>query len=633
MRRRGVSEPDGRPNRLTFIGVFVLALGVRLAVSSSLSPLGLWQNPQFDAHENLAWARALAAGDFQWPSPPTHGPAYPFFLALLLKIVGGSLDAARAAQAALAGLTCVLVARAGTVLFGPRAGLATGILLALSGPVALVDVSFWEEALVDFLLSTALLLLATRRTPAFTAVTGVLLGAACAARPTALLFVVAALAAVLALEGWSRRGAAALALAAGVALVLVPVVAASSRAAGRFVFVRAYGAVNLWMGNDPAGGGVQNARPNGPWDRLAASPARAGVAPKDEEAWFTRRTLERAAADPGGLARVVLSKALWLVQAEEPRDNHAFAFFATQAPLLALLPGFGLLLALAAAAAFARIPIRAAALPLLWIVAGALPFLLALAGLRYRMPLVPPLALFAGAGAALLFGRLRAREWQSLVPPALAAALVLGAAHLRTHAPSHVFAEEWTLEGNAWMELGRPRDAERAFGKARAASPSAALPVEFLGRLRLTEGRADAAPHLFEESLRMDPDSRSAHFFLGRALESLGRPADAAAAYRAALAISPAFFPARYHLGRALLLAGEPAAAAAELEKAVALSPSEQPPRELLERARALAPAPALTTQAARPARRPRRSPSPGGGTSRTRRTAFPKGWGRSRTS
>ncbi len=130
----------------------------------------------------------------------------------------------------------------------------------------------------------------------------------------------------------------------------------ASRAAGRFVFVRAYGAVNLWLGNDPASGGVQNARPNGPWDRVAAAPARAGVAPAGEEAYFTRRTLARAKDDPAGFARVVLSKLVWLTQAEEPRDNLSFAFFAAQSGILRVLPGFGLLLSLAAAAAFVRPP-------------------------------------------------------------------------------------------------------------------------------------------------------------------------------------------------------------------------------------------------------------------------------------
>src|SRR5512140_502111 len=131
MRRRGAVEEKSRGRGLLpFIGIFSLAFLVRLAVSSSLGHLGLWQNPQFDAHENLVWARALASGDFTWPSPPTHGPAYPFFLALLLKALG-SIDAARVAQAALASATCVLVARTGGVLFERKAGIAAGLLLAI----------------------------------------------------------------------------------------------------------------------------------------------------------------------------------------------------------------------------------------------------------------------------------------------------------------------------------------------------------------------------------------------------------------------------------------------------------------------------------------------------------------------
>lgn len=341
MGRRGAEEGKSRGRGLLpFIGIFVLALGVRLAVSSSLSSLGLWQNPQFDAHENLLWARALAAGDFTWPSPPTHGPAYPFFLAALLKL-GGSLGAARFGQAALASATCALVAKTGEALFSRRAGLAAGILLAIAAPVALVDVSFWEESFVGLVLTAALFLLASRKTPAGGTLSGLLLGVACATRPTALLFVLAALAAVLFLEGWTRRTPAALALIFGTGVVLVPAVLASSRASGRFVFVRAYGAVNLWLGNDPASGGVQNARPNGPWDRLAAEPARAGVPPAGEEAYFTRKAVRRAASDPSGLARVVLSKLAWLTQAEEPRDNHAYAFFVSQSGILRMFPASG----------------------------------------------------------------------------------------------------------------------------------------------------------------------------------------------------------------------------------------------------------------------------------------------------
>jgi hypothetical protein len=80
--------------------VFLTAFLVRLAVAQELAPLALWTTPQLDARENLVWATSLAAGNDRWPSPPTHGPTYPYFLAGLLRLLGGSLPAVRAVQTA-----------------------------------------------------------------------------------------------------------------------------------------------------------------------------------------------------------------------------------------------------------------------------------------------------------------------------------------------------------------------------------------------------------------------------------------------------------------------------------------------------------------------------------------------------
>jgi len=580
--------PSGRPGAPALAGVFFLALAVRLAVSGDLSAIVLWVSPQLDARENLVWATALAGGDFRWPSPPTHGPTYPFFLGGLLRLFGGSLPAVRAAQAALGGATVVLVTLLGARLFGRKAGLLAGILLAVSGPVALVDVALWEEGLLLFLLVASLFVLESRRTPLSAALAGLLLGLATASRPTSLLYVLGAAAAILLLRDRPRRLLSAGVLVLAASAVLVPAVVLSSRASGHFVFVRSFGAINVWMGNDPAGGGVQNARPNGAWDRLAAEPYRSGVTLGGEERYIAGRTLARAAADPAGQLRVLLSKAVWLTQAEEPRDNHSFTFFRAGSLLLRLLPGFGLLAALAAAGFPGLFRDRSLPLlPALFLAAGAVPPLVALAGLRYRMPAVPFLALFAGLGAAALFGAAMERRWRDFARPAFLAAAVLGAAHLRTHAPSHVFGEELALTGNSLVETNRPREAEEALRKAMEADPRSGLPWELLAQLRLKEGRAAEARELLSKSLALDPDSRTAHFALGQAAEALGDEPGALAAYRKAVEISPLFFPARFRLGELLLNRGAAAAAATDLALAASAAPSEADPLLLLAKARA----------------------------------------------
>ena len=569
------------------VAVFAAAVAVRLLVSQSLSPFPLWTNPQLDAQENLSWARSLAAGDFRWPSPPTHGPVYPYFLALLLHLSGGSLEAVRAAQAVLGGLTAVLVALLGARLFGRRAGLAAGLLLALYGPVALVDVALWEEVLILFLSVAALLLLVARRTAGAAGAAGVLLGLASAARPTGILFVAAAVLGILAVERGPRKLLPSAALVLGAALVVVPAVAVSSRAAGSFVFVRSYGAINLWMGNDPAGGGVQNARPNAAWDRLVGEPYRNGTARGEEERYFIKKSLARAASDPAGLARVLLSKAVWLTQAEEPRDNHSFAFFRGRSLPLRLLPGFGVLAGLSAVGFVAVLRNRPRpALPLLFVAAAALPALVALSGLRYRLPAVPILALFAGAGAIRLFEPGRARDLRALAPPALLATAVFALSHARTHAPSHVFAEELSLEAHSLLELGRLSEAEATVRRAMAADPGSGLPVEVLGKLKDKEGKTREARDLFARSLELAPDSRSARFFLARTEENLGNDASAREEYRKALEISPLFFPARFRLGLLLLRAGNAPAAANEFAAAASISPSEADPLLKLAEAR-----------------------------------------------
>ena len=379
----------------------------------------------------------------------------------------------RLAQAALAGGTAVLLALAGTRLFGRRAGIAAGLLLALSGPVAFVDVALWEEVLLLFLATAALAVLARSPSLGAAALAGVFLGLASGSRPTMLLFALAAAGAIAFDRSRPRRLAAAGVLLLAAAATLAPVVVAASRASGRFLFVRSYGAINLFLGNDPASGGVQSARPNGAWDRVVSAPYRDGKTPREEEGWFLTKTLARAAADPAGLARVVLSKAVWLTQAEEPRDNHSFAFFRERSTLLRLLPGFGLMAALGAVGLFHafrdRIPV---AFPLAFLAAGALPVLVALMGLRYRIPAIPAAALLAGLGAAHLFETVETRGLRAAAPAALAAALVLGASHLRTHRPSHDFAEELSLEGNSLAELGRTAEAEGAFHESRPRGPA-----------------------------------------------------------------------------------------------------------------------------------------------------------------
>lgn len=128
------------------LAVFLLALLIRVILAVEVWDLPIVRTPRLDSAEYVSWARRLAAGDFAWPIVSQHGPGYPFFLAGLLVIGGGSVQTALFAQAVLGAATAVLVAAVAREWLGVRAGLLAGLVYGLYGPAAYVDTAFTRGA-------------------------------------------------------------------------------------------------------------------------------------------------------------------------------------------------------------------------------------------------------------------------------------------------------------------------------------------------------------------------------------------------------------------------------------------------------------------------------------------------------
>lgn len=568
-----LDEPLARPLPWAWLAaIFAVAAGLRLLVAAQLSRTVLYQLPQLDAMEFLRWAERIAAGDFSYPEYPTHGPAYPYFLALLLKLFGGSLAAVRAAQAMVGGLTCVLAAQIGARFWGRAAGLGVGLLLAVHGPLVLAETALWEEVVLMLALVGSWWVfthpasrLPTRIWIAAPAA-GALLGVAVLVRPTPLVLLPIFLALPW-IERWPRPGRAAALLALTTTLVIAPAVVAASRAAGTFLFLRGFGSINLYIGNDPAGGGIQNARLGGDWDRLESAPYRDGVtAIGDLEGYYTAKTLERIGEDPLGFAGVLASKLAWLTQNEEPRDNHSYVFFKENSSVLRLLPGFGLQWGLFLAGLWvAWRHWRGAGMPrrgLPWIVlaSGLLLGLVAVAtlmGMRYRLPVVPAMAIFGGLGAATLWDAARARRPRQLAGLGGVVVVAFLLSLLRTHPPTHVLAEEWALTGSSLQAAERLDEAEDAFRRAAELDPTSALGWDGLGRTAFSRGNAAAAQPLFAKATEVDPDYRRAHYHLALTRKNLGDVDGAVDSLRRAVEIAPRYLLAQAELAPLLLQRGD----------------------------------------------------------------------------
>ena len=574
--------------------MFAAALIVRFAVWLQTRSIPIVRSPQLDSLEYLEWARRIAGGNFAWPSPPAHGPGYPYFLGLILAATNGSLSAAAVVQAVLGAAGCVLIAMLARAFFGRTTGLLAGLLLALDGLVAFVDISLLSEGLLLVLACAALLAIGPRGASAIRSVTcGTLIGLAALVRPAAIFLLPVAAAVVLARASRNGgpkarwlRGAGFASLAAGAAaVVILPAILANVRAAGAPLFVQGHGGFNFWIGNSPARDGLPSVRPGAGWDRLEGEAVRAGfVRPADQDRYFVRKTIGEIRNDPSGWALLLGAKLVRTLQAAEIRDPFSFAFFQHEAPLLRWLPGFAVLFPFALLGGISA----AVRSPRPWLLFGAAAAwigscVLLVTSFRYRLPLIPLIAIFAAFGLVELV-----RVRRSSRRLAGSAAIVLAgvvASHLVDHPASRNFAEEWSATGFA---LNHERDlagAERAFHQSIAADAAWSPAWAGLGVVAANRGADDAAIASLAKAVSLEPDSVFANLELARLLARRGRVTDAEASYRRVLRVAPAETAALDELGALVLQEGRASEAATILRDAARTSPDDPKIQLLLARA------------------------------------------------
>jgi Flp pilus assembly protein TadD len=129
--------------------------------------------------------------------------------------------------------------------------------------------------------------------------------------------------------------------------------------------------------------------------------------------------------------------------------------------------------------------------------------------------------------------------------------------------------------GDALVALGRPREAEVAFGTARGLRPDDAGAGIGLGRLRMAQDPA-AAEQMFAAVAVANPHDGAALCDLGVARDLQGHHAQAQDAYRQALAAEPTSAAVQVNLGLSLALSGR-SAEAVKLLRPLAAEPAATP--------------------------------------------------------
>jgi tetratricopeptide (TPR) repeat protein len=501
------------------------------------------------------WAVRIAAGDWLGSDVFYQAPLYPYFLAVLFKILGHHLLTVRIVQAALGSASCIVLALAGKRFFGAGVGLVAGALLAVYPVSIFFDGLIQKSALDLFLVTLTLACVGEfqhRPRLRWLAAAGLAIGAFILNRENARVIypvLIAWLWGAFRSTPWQRRIVWSTVLTAAVAVVLLPVGWRNYRVGGEFLLSTSQLGPNFYIGNHAGAPGIYDSLLPDRGDpvveradatRLAEEARGRRLSPAEVSDYWLGRGLGFIRQQPGAWLALSGRKLLLTLGGPETTDTESLEAYADYSWLLRTLRwfSFGIVLPLGVFGAWQT---RASwrTLMVLHILFGSLVLSVVLfyAMARYRYPLVPIVMLFAAAGiadlAALRAGEIRSR----LVGAGLAVAVAL---------PCN------------WL-VPNPDDVTYAN----------------LGSELMIEGRHAEAVPLLEKAVRAAPNYAPAHFSLGLALERVGDKARARDEYAAAVALRPNYFEAQQLLGALLLNTGRAREAVMPLEAAAELKPDE----------------------------------------------------------
>jgi tetratricopeptide (TPR) repeat protein len=575
-----------------------VALGARLLYLWNLSSSPLFPLVMGDGEVYDQWARGLAAGDWLGKGVFYQAPLYPYLLGMVYALFGPSLLAVRLVQALLGSFACLFLARAGALLLGRRAGLAAGILLALYPPALFADGLIQKSSLDLFLVSLLLMLVAsiTASSRQLWCGIGCVLGCLVLTRENALLLVAVCLTWAL-VSGRTARGKAVAAalLVAGLATVLMPVGLRNLAVGGEFHLTTSQLGPNFYIGNNPSATGIYvplvpghgSALDEAMDARLLAERAvgRSLTAGEVSGYWLDKAG-EYIRKDPGDWLRLLGRKFLLLWNRVEVSDTEDLDTYGDYSLLLrTLLPllNFGTVLPLAVLGG---------------VLAGRSPRLLILYGLaaayslsvvvfyvfaRYRLPLVPILLIFAGAGLERL---LAPETWRKAWPHLGAALAAAAAAAVLANwplLPERAVSSRAVTLNNIGVALGKrgaePGEILGYFRDAARLDGLYAQPNKNAGIVLYRMGRPREALEYFTVAARLDPGDAEVFEDAGICLNDLGSFEEAASRFRRALALDAGRANSHYGLGVVLSRLGRETEAAPHLETARRLNPRLGVPR------------------------------------------------------
>jgi tetratricopeptide (TPR) repeat protein len=168
---------------------------------------------------------------------------------------------------------------------------------------------------------------------------------------------------------------------------------------------------------------------------------------------------------------------------------------------------------------------------------------------RYRFPMVPFLALFAGAGVVGVFDLFQRRRMRELLNCIAFGLVVAVAVHLPVVDKAGLSAPGYNNLAIAFGEEGKTAEAIESLQQAVRLQPSYGVAHFNLANLYAKIGRLDEAAEQQREAVRLYPRFAGARNNFGQILATQGEIESAIEQFRAALEIDPSLRDAHFNLG------------------------------------------------------------------------------------
>ena len=571
---------------VVFLGLGLLLQVVFLIQFWGTSPFA--DNLIVDAHRYDHWATTLLENGFRHDHAFHQAPLYPYAVAVVYAIFGGSTLAVFILQGLIGAVIPFLVYRIGRDRFGRTAGIYCAALALGYGPLLA-----FTPRLLPTVPVIALELLLLDRLPATTEtrwrrwiLPGIILGVLCITRPNLLLLAAGVALFGLALARIPRKSALAFLVAA--AVVILPVTAHNLVHGRALVLVASHGGETFYHGNNPRSVGTYTLM--------------AGLESADiyQQAEISKALAERESGrrlnvsevqnfwlgkgwdfirdDPGRYVWLEFQKLRLMLGAEEVPDIYSpvleKSMGARLLRIVCLSLPWVLPLALAGLVCF-----RSRLGPWLTglLIVHAVTLLVFYVSNRYRLPL-EALALLP-AGAALAGLRQRRVQVTVLIGVVLTAALALSSD------PDRAKESRAMVLANLGTSMARAGDHAEAipiFKRVTDMIPRWARGHHYLGKALAVRGEMESAFASFQMAVTLEPEQPELHIDLARASAALGRGDDAMRTLDHAAALAKDD-PARQaeigsvwtRIGVNRGMSGDAAGARDALQRAVALAPRD----------------------------------------------------------